>query len=609
MDDEPESLSSLNRADLVARFDLLEQKWKTDGTPEGLSNILNIFQIDSPANLVPNQVQQVYSTDWKLYCRIRRELELLDDDDTDNEEQDGGQELALRFARFQENIFYGKETLLCFMRMTNSNSAFPVPATAELLFWHSPISKDDLQPTHVYTLFLLGSLFRLRLRRYAGLVFEQVFLDGNPTHAWREKCDIKTIVRSLSAKETNFEMWKMMTSGLFDPAVKYLTDCIDMEFPDLKIKRRVWSFGDGIYDATEDKFSLYGQHVDDFLVSCKIIEKSFTPVYFRHEMPIPDSPVKAYSEINTAHFESIFAPQEYNADMIKWVFVFIGRLFYEVNEKDSWQVIPFLKGVAGTGKSTVIKVVQKLYNQRDIGVVSNNIERQFGPSTIFDKKIFIVPEMKGDFSLDVAVFQSMITGEEVSLAVKHDSPCVGRWVVPGIMAGNESPNWQDKSGSISRRVVVFDFPNKVPAETSNPNLFANIVESEIPAIIRKATLAYHWAVETYGNADIWTALPPRICEEKKKLQFATNPLFAFMNSDRVQIDVDEYTLESMFISQLKIFTSLKFPGVVNNFTPDTYGLIFADYGIVVEDTVKNWPRSTQNPQRNTYIIGCTVNNG
>lgn len=609
MDGGPES----SRQELIEKFDELEAKWKTEGAPGGLPNVLNIFGISSTEELVPQTVHDVHAEDWKIYCNIRRELEDMDLNEDDQDEEDGEElerrlDLGERFARFQETIFWGRETLLSFMRMTNCNSAFPVSSSAEMLFWHSPLNKEDLQPTHVYTLFLLGSLFRMRYRRFEGAVFEQIFREGHATHAWREKCDIKTIVRSMSAKETNFEMWKMMVAGHFKPAVDYLTECLDMEFPDLKISRRVWSFNDGIYDASDDSFRLYRQYTDDLLVSCKIIEKVFAGVYF-DGVPIPGTPLKSYDGLTTPLFDSIFSPQSWDADMIKWMFVFIGRLFYEVNERDSWQVIPFLKGVAGTGKSTVIKVVQKLYNARDVGVISNNIEKQFGLSTIFHKKIFIIPEMKGDFSLDVASFQSMVTGEDLSMAVKHENPCVGRWVVPGIMAGNESMNWQDKSGSISRRIVVLDFPNKVPAETSDPNLLANIVDSELPSIIRKASIAYAWAVDNFRDADIWTALPPRICEEKRKLQFSTNPLYAFMNSERVEIDSEEYTLESIFISQLKIFTTLKFPGVSIMWNADAYSLIFSDHDITVEDTTKNWPRLSQNPQRNTYIVGCRVTTG
>ena len=133
-----QSLSECSREELIEKFDELEQKWKTDGSPEGFPNVLNIFGISSPEELVPQKVQDVYAADWRLYARVRRELEEMDMEEEKDEEDEEEDELASRFARFQENIFYGRETLLCFMRMTNSNSAFPVPSSAELLFWHSP---------------------------------------------------------------------------------------------------------------------------------------------------------------------------------------------------------------------------------------------------------------------------------------------------------------------------------------------------------------------------------------------------------------------------------------------------------------------------------------
>lgn len=598
-----------SRQELLEKFSELEENWKISGTPEGFPNVLNIFNITCASDLVPQRIHDKYSEDWAKYCTIRRYLASIEsEEDSDEEVQnndDDMDELDKRFARFQENIYYGRDTMLSFMRMTNTNSAFPTSSSAEMLFWHSPLDKDGLLPTHIFTLYLLGSMFRMRYRRFQGQVFEQIFMGEYATHAWREKCDIKTAIRSLCSKESNFEMWKLMTNGLFESAVKYLTECQDVEFPELKVKRRVWSFSDGIYDATDDSFWFYQQHTDETLVSCKIIEKPFAPAYFNGEY-IPGTPKKSYEELDTPLFDSIFAPQEWDSIMIKWMFAFIGRLFYEVNEKDSWQVIPFLKGVAGTGKSTVIKVIQMMYSTRDVGVISNNIEKKFGLSSVFDKTIFIIPELKGDFQMDQAEFQSMVTGEEISMAVKHENPCVGKWVAPGIIAGNESARWEDKSGSICRRIVVMNFPNKIPVETSDPNLLSNIKATEIPKIIRKATLAYNWAVENYGNSDIWTALPPRVCAEKKKLQYSTNPLYAFMNSENVDIGPEEYTLESVFISQLKIFTSLKFPGTSIIFTEDFYSYIFSDYNITVENTTKSWPPGSQNEQRQTYIIGCKV---
>ncbi|CAM9204595.1 unnamed protein product [Pylaiella littoralis] len=588
-----------SKQDIMSDFDEMEARWKIEPTPAGFSRILDVFQVTGPEDLLPQRVNDIHKTDWNKYLDMRDELKNRCDEALTADE-------AERFSRFQESIFHAHQAIMMFMRSCNCNGSFPTPLTPETLFWYSPLSEKDMTPYHFVVLYLLGELSRRRYRRLQGFVYKQVFLGSYPTHAWEELCDIKSIIRVLCDKETHCEMWKHSnTGGNFDACVKYLTNCLDLEFPDLNPKRRVWSFNDGIYDASDDSFTFYDQHIDDHLVSCKIIYKDFHSSYFTS--PSRLSPKLVYDQLDTPLFDSIFEPQKWDSEMVWWMFVFIGRLFYEVSEMDSWQVIPFMKGVAGTGKSTVIRVIQMMYNRMDIGVISNNVEKKFGLSTIYNKTIFVVPELKGDFAMDQADFQSMVTGEELSMAVKHGNPLTGTWTTPGIMAGNESAGWEDKSGSISRRIVVFPFLHKVPQEKLNPGLMGEIKESEMPKIIRKSALAYLEAVRKFGGSDIWQGLPSRIREERKKLQFSTNPLYAFISSDIIALSDEEYTLESMFVTKLKAFAALKFPSSVITFTPDFYSYIFDEFGLKIRKDTLPWPRSSMtNVQTQNYLFGCKI---
>ena len=193
------------------------------------------------------------------------------------------------------------------------------------------------------------------------------------------------------------------------------------------------------------------------------------------------------------------------------------------------------------------------------------------------------------------------------MPVKNGSPITGMWTTPGIMAGNESAGWEDKSGSISRRIVVFPFLHKVPQEKLNPSLENDIKENEMPKIIRKSALAYQEAVQKFSGGDIWQALPSRIREEKKKLQYSTNPLFAFINSDNVSLSDEEYTLESMFVTKLKSFAALNFPKSTITFNEDFYSYIFGDFGLSIRRENLPWPRSsTTNVQRQNYLFGCKI---
>lgn len=596
-------MNSENEADLaniVTRLEELENRWKIEPSPEGIQNILSLFGISQDVDFIPQNVEDAFKTGWNTYILMRRDLaECCEDGSIPTD-------IEFRCNKVQEAIFHSKNVLYSFMRASNCNGAYPTPKTPDTLFWYSPMDKSSMSGGQALILYMLGKLRDGPYRKMEGYVYEQVFMGGYPTHAWRELCEIKEMVWSQCPKETSWEMWKTCnTGGNFENCVKYLTSCKDVEFPDLKIKRRVWSFNDGIYDASDDSFKLYTENIDSELVSCKIIEKDFIPVFYSGA-PMA-SPKLKLEELDTPLFNSIFEPQNWDDDMKFWIKVFIGRLFYEVGEMDSWQVIPFLKGVAGTGKSTIIKVVQMMYNTRDVGVISNNIQKQFGLSTIFDKTVFIIPEVKSDFAMDQADFQSMVTGEELSMAVKFGNPLTGVWTTPGIMAGNEAAGWEDKSGSISRRIVVFDFPNKVPQDKLNPNLINEIKATELPKVIRACSLAYKIALDKYRGGDIWAVMPSRVCEEKKRLQYSTNPLYAFVNSDSIIMDPDEYTMENMFIAKLKTFTTLKFPTANITFTQDFYASIFNEFNLSIKTETLPWPRTNaSNLQTQSYVFGCKI---
>ena len=97
----------------------------------------------------------------------------------------------------------------------------------------------------------------------------------------------------------------------------------------------------------------------------------------------------------------------------------------------------------------------------DVRTLSNNIEKKFGLWSIHDGFMFISPEVKGDLALEQAEFQSIVSGEDVSIARKNEKALSMTWNVPGILAGNEVPNYRDNSGSVLRRLVTWNFARQV----------------------------------------------------------------------------------------------------------------------------------------------------
>lgn len=103
-------------------------------------------------------------------------------------------------------------------------------------------------------------------------------------------------------------------------------------------------------------------------------------------------------------------------------------------------MIPFFKGMASSGKSTIVlKVAKQFYDPIDVGTLSNNHEKKFGLSQLHDKLLFVAPEIKSDLQIEQAEFQSIVSGEDIAIAVKHKVAFSKQWTVPGVLAGNEVP--------------------------------------------------------------------------------------------------------------------------------------------------------------------------
>ena len=466
-------------------------------------------------------------------------------------------------------------------------------------------------------LYLLYTLDSKNYRRYNGDCEIPIFnKKGQYTYAWKKKTTLEDFVYKHTRKEINYDQWKNLTASKDNArhSVEFLKKCQDSQFKEIHKDRHVFSFNNGLlicnykyYDEENESsyISEYFLNYDDFndyynkknkkniknksnknssksnninntenlsnTTDEDILENTNEDILEDNKYKIDKdiiackyfdtdlmySKVDNWNEVETPILQSIIDYQfsndaEYKS-ISKWMYILIGRMIYNLNELEYWQIIVFLKGMAGTGKSTIItKVVKEFYEYDDVGQLSNDGEKTFGLSAFCDKKIFIAPEIKADFSLPQAVFQGIISGEDVSIAKKYKTAETIEWKIPGFMAGNEIPNFTDNSGSISRRLVVFDFLKKVKKDKSDP-LLGKKLKKEIPYIIRKSNLAYLDAVGKYGKKDIWLDLPSYFKKTQEQISEKTNSLSSFLNSGMVSYNKDFYIHEKIFKSKFNTY--------------------------------------------------------
>lgn len=408
---------------------------------------------------------------------------------------------------------------------SNSTASEEVPTQpcVGLSLFSPPV--DDAKSTSPYQKLLLHLLHRahfLGMRRWGDRCYCRM---PNRRHVWEEHSTIFDFVHESTRKEYNFDMWNALTRSHYNhnSAVQYLTHCKDPQFPSLVKDRHLYAFQNGLFHAKQCKFVTTDSEAcfQTESAACKYFDVAF----------VDHSDVADWYDVPTPSLQYILETQKFAPDVSRWMYVFIGRLMFELNDMDRWQVIPFLKGCAATGKSTILtQVCKRLYDAHDVGVLSNNIEKKFGLSAFATKYLFIAPEVRDDMGLDQAEFQSMVSGEDMCVARKNLTASQMEWKVPGILAGNQVPSWRDTAGSIVRRLVVFSFTQQPPELDTT---LGQKLALEMPAIVQKCARAYLEAVRNVGKSNLRSVLPEYFTQTTSELQEDVDSVRNYLKSGKL----------------------------------------------------------------------------
>jgi hypothetical protein len=411
---------------------------------------------------------------------------------------------------------------------------------------YRPVFWNDLNPFNKALLYLLGGLIERRWRRDGDNCMQRIYTpEGYDTHAWEVVMSIKDYVHSMCQRHVSLEQWQNITTPYNNirNAIEYLRDTPDLHFSTLEKDRTYMSFSDGIYctkvfdpetETYGDRFYWHKQEKDredNEYITMDLPTNLTTCKYF--DLPLDITTLDGYDDwydIPTPHFQSILDYQHFDEEVCRWMYILLGRLLHDVNSLDSWQVMPFLYGKGGTGKSLILThVCKKFYDAIDVGVIANNMEKQFGLAAIRDKLLFIAPEVKANLKLDQCDFQTIISGEDMSIPEKFKIAKAVIWTTPGAMGGNQIPHYQDNQGSISRRLIVFDFGRIVREKNTQ---LGRLVETELPYLIAKMNRAYLNAVNKFAHKDVWSEniLPVYFRKTQRGMAEKTNPMVHFLNN-------------------------------------------------------------------------------
>ena len=297
-------------------------------------------------------------------------------------------------------------------------------------------------------------------------------------------------------------------------------------------------------------------------------------------------------------------------DAQKWVYIFVGRLLHDLGAFDAWQIILFVKGKGGTGKSTIAQIARCFFPPDAVATLSSNAEKKFGLQNFLGKDVFICQELKRNIALEASDFQSMVSAEQISVPVKNQAAQVIRWRAPGLLCGNEAPGWVDSQGSIARRMAIVSFRNAISDKDSDPELPKRIIEGELAALLIKCNWAYLETAERHRGQDIWKILPPYFKEERLGMQRDTDPLMAVLHdyvtyelASKAGVHPEECFMpfEDFEADYKRRHKDLRGNGFADALIEDKYDAPFKEVGVTVWSGTRTY--EGQPREHTTWLLG------
>ncbi|KAG5187479.1 hypothetical protein JKP88DRAFT_276190 [Tribonema minus] len=569
---------------------------------------------------------------------------------------DGGEEgqdveLKPRVAQVMRAIQESYHTLVALSGWSGHVTS-PVMTTDDMIVRFSTTAVDKDSDIQLVYKFILEWCMRMQLRHRGDVVYHEIMVNGRKTRAWVPATTVlnvkvaptmKDLISFICTRKRNEAIYNKQLNVSSSKLIEKLEMCREMEFPVLKTTRSWISWKDGIYNVYNDIFLYYTDERIAFpedMAVCAYHPINFGPAWLgadKHseymtqydewkasggEQPVPRGIPLHPFELPTPFFDSIMEVQKLCGKTKFWLMAMMGRCLFWSNMLDAWQVVLYVKGIAGTGKSTLVQLIAGLYDQTDVFVIPNCTEGTFGLQGLTpDKLLWIAPEVKEDFNMDQAQFQSLVSNERVAFPRKHMNQFEGKIASHGIMAGNLTPaKWNDNASSIQRRVFMINFAHQVPSDKKNADLMAILKTVELAKILRKIVFCYHRAVLLVGSGDVWNEdlLSSHIMQQHKSLGESSNPLRRFLSQGecvsgvkrkvRTADPADEFFWcpKSVFDTHYNEWRK-ECDGDkrgAGSLTEDVYGAIFADYGLTVERAEYVWEDAASNAQTGDIVVGC-----
>jgi len=600
-----------NKSEILEYFEKLNKKWtiSKENKQDCACGNLNIHDLDSiDMGILQIEFEKAIYEATLVYTKFKLLIE-------------NSAEYKKTWDKIYEVIYYSERLVRTVYLLDKTNDPSHNPTNNEdpdVLFKYARFTDDSKKtPYQCFLLYLMDLFSEEGFTKTGDNLYKPIIKNGNNTHAWKKHCTIKEYIYQKSDHKLNYNQWKNATANggsNINNAEKYFKEFTGPELPSLTKDRYLFAFKNGNYITKynissegktpeyRDIFVPYNEnhpYITSYSVACKYHDNDFNNFdeYSESEW------FKIMDHCPT--FKILLDYQEFTEEIQKWICTFMGRMCFTIGDLDNWQVLLYLLGQAGAGKSTILmKILQKWYDEEDVGVISNNIDTKYGIKPHVNKLMVLAPEISENFKMEQTDWQLLVEGGRNTYSEKYKNDETIDWKLHMTMGGNKIMRYKNNSESVSRRTAVVNFWKKV---VNTDTEIDKKLAVEMPAIIKLCVSGYYNAIRSYGKKGIWNILPKYFHENKEELEQTVNSLQNFIKSGKVIFD-------KKFYIPVKVFQQLfnehcrenNFPR--EQFTKDFYGSIFTNNNIkIIQQGSREYPiGSGIILKRTMFLLGIDI---
>ena len=447
-----------------------------------------------------------------------------------------------------------------FVHAINGNtiaSILPVPADVS--------DAPQPQPHQMMLSHVLDRARDQNLRRFKTAFYAPRMLEGVFTRFFEYSNELSTFMyQACTPHHLNMEAFHALTLRPATPRQisGLLENLPDARAPFLKKDRAQFSFKNGVLDVRNCRLYTYiptllmtstERHVSELPVdssSANFVNSYLNPAFLEKDFNFMDIPTEAFDKLLQAQGYGDKA----HGDMMYWILVMGGRLLHDVATMDDWQLCLFFRGVAGSGKSTILKLFSEIYQMVDIGMLMSDGQATFSDEHLVNAFIVLAMDVDASTNFSLTRFNSFVSGENVSINCKFKTAMMMKWRAGIAMASNSQPPFRDVGGNCSRRFFIILFNQ--PIEKSDSTLFTRC-KKNLGNILLKMALAYRHALATHATGSLWDGqLPKEILAAKQSYLGSCSALAAFLTSDSVSFDMESEVTVRDFERTLNSWASM-----------------------------------------------------